>query len=417
MLKNKRKCYKAKKEKLLHKIILSILIIFITLLNNFNAYATEPPEINAKSAIVVEKNTGKIIYEKDSNIQNYPASVTKILTAILVIENCNLDDVVTVSQTAVSQIPSEYVVAPLFIGEQIRVEDLLYALMLKSCNDAAYVLAEHVGGSAQGFADMMNKKAEEIGCKNTHFVNPNGIHNQEHYTTAYDLYLISNYAMKNEIFAKIVSTYEYTLPATNIYKTANRVMTNTNFLIDENSSYYNENVKGIKTGTTLPAGNCLIADVEENGLEYIIVILGAETKESKFDETQKVIDYLSNNYALVKLHEKGEIITSVDVKNATEETKKLNLVISDEIMAMNNIEIKPDEITPEITFTENLVAPISEGQEIGTVKYTVQGIEYTAKLLAANNVEKEKNYDYILIGGLCFVIFLLLITIKGKSKI
>ena len=416
MLKNKRKYCKEKAKKYIYKIALLLLIIFIILINNLNVYAVEPPSINAKSAIVVEKNTEKIMYEKDAYNQNYPASVTKILTAILVIENCNLDDIVTVSQTAISSIPSDYVVAPLFVGEQIRVEDLLYALMLKSCNDAAYALAEHVGGSNQGFADMMNKKAEEIGCKNTHFVNPNGIHNNNHYTTAYDLYLISNYAMKNEIFAKIVSTHEYTLPATNMYKSANRVMVNTNQFINQNSSFYDENVKGIKTGTTNQAGNCLITDVEKNSLEYIIVVLGADNAESKFKETKKMIDYVSNNFALVKLHDKGEIITSVDVKNATEETQKLNLVISDEILAMNNVEVKSDEITPEIKITGNLVAPIQEGQQIGTVKYIVEGIEYTADLVAANNVEKKKNYDYIIVGGICAVVILLFITVKEKSK-
>lgn len=416
MLKNKRKYCKEKAKKNIYKIALLLLIIFIILINNLNVYAVEPPSINAKSAIVVEKNTEKIMYEKDAYNQNYPASVTKILTAILVIENCNLDDIVTVSQTAISSVPSDYVVAPLFVGEQIRVEDLLYALMLKSCNDAAYALAEHVGGSNQGFADMMNKKAEEIGCKNTHFVNPNGIHNNKHYTTAYDLYLISNYAMKNEIFAKIVSTHEYTLPATNMYKSANRVMVNTNQFINQNSSFYDENVKGIKTGTTNQAGNCLITDVEKNGLEYIIVVLGADNAESKFKETKKMIDYVSNNFALVKLHDKGEIITSVDVKNATEETQKLNLVISDEILAMNNVEVKSDEITPEIKITGNLVAPIQEGQQIGTVKYIVEGIEYTADLVAANNVEKKKNYDYIIVGGICAVVILLFITVKEKSK-
>ena len=199
----------------IYKITMIVVLLIVVLTCNTKVYADDELSINAKAALIVETNTGKIIYEKDIYEQNYPASVTKILTAILTIENCELDDVATVSQTAISHIPTGYVIAPLYIGEQITIKDLLYALMLKSANDAAYVLAEHVGGSVEGFSEMMNKKAEELECKNTHFVNPNGIHNQNHYTTAYDMYLISNYAMKNETFKEIVSTYEYTLSPTN----------------------------------------------------------------------------------------------------------------------------------------------------------------------------------------------------------
>ena len=229
-------------------------------------------------------------------IKTYPASVTKVLTAILTIENCKLDDVATVSQTAISHIPTGYVVAPLYINEQITIKDLLYALMLKSANDAAYVLAEHVGGSVEGFSEMMNKKAKELGCKNTHFVNPNGIHDQNHYTTAYDMYLISDYAMKNKTFAKIVSTYEYTLSATNKHPYKNRVMKNTNNFINPKNAFYNKIVKGIKTGTTTQAGNCLITDSENNGLEFITVVLGAETSNSKFTETRKMINYAYDSF-------------------------------------------------------------------------------------------------------------------------
>ena len=154
----------------IYKITMIVVLLIVVLTCNTKVYADDELSINAKAALIVETNTGKIIYEKDIYEQNYPASVTKILTAILTIENCELDDVATVSQTAISHIPTGYVIAPLYIGEQITIKDLLYALMLKSANDAAYVLAEHVGGSVEGFSEMMNKKAEELECKNTHFV-------------------------------------------------------------------------------------------------------------------------------------------------------------------------------------------------------------------------------------------------------
>ncbi len=401
----------------LSTIILTI-ILSIFICNNIKVYAADKLSINAKSALIVERNTGKVIYEKDSNTQNYPASVTKILTAIIVIENCKLTDKVTVSKEAISQVPSEYIVVPLVPGEEITVEDLLYALMLKSANDAAYALAEHVGGSVEGFADIMNKKANEIGCKNSHFVNPNGIHNNDHYTSAYDLYLISNYAMKNETFAKIVSTYQYTLHSTNKHPSSNSVMTNTNQFINPGSGFYNKIVKGIKTGTTNQAGNCLITDSEKDGLEFITVVLGADTSNSKFSETKKMIDYSFNNYELAKVQEKGNVITSVQIDKATEETKDLKLAIDDDVIAMKNVEIKLDEIQPEINISSELVAPIKAGQEIGTVKYSIDGLEYSAKLVAVNDVVKRTYYKEIGIAisvALVLIVFIGMILKKSKK--
>lgn len=399
-----------------YKISVVITVLSIVLFNFFNVYADDELSINAKSALLVETNTGKIIYEKDINEQNYPASTTKILTAILTIENCNLDDTATVSKNAVSSIPTGYVVAPLYVGEQIKVKDLLYALLLKSSNDSAYVLAEHVGGSIEGFAEMMNNKASELGCKNTHFVNPNGIDNKEHYTTAYDMYLITNYAMKNETFANIVATAEYTLPATNKCPSSNRVMKNTNNFVNPNSAYYDEKVKGVKTGTTDLAGNCLITDSADKGLEFIAVVLGAETSNSKFSESEKMIDYAFENYTLSDLHKKGDVIKNIEIKNATKETKNLNLVISDDIKVINNVNTKIAEIEPEVVLNDNIVAPISKGQELGTVKYIVDGVEYNAKLLAENDVEVKTYYAQIGIGvGVFVVVLMFLAAVRRKS--
>lgn len=404
-----------KSKKNIYKIIIAIIFIMTTVLNNFQVYADSDISVNAKAALMIEKNTGKIIYEDSAKEKKYPASVTKILTAILVLENCELDDVATVSEKSISNIPSGYVIAPLFAGEKMSIEDLLYALMLKSANDAAYVLAEHVGGSVEGFSDMMNKKAKELGCENTHFVNPNGIHNEEHYTTAYDLYLISKYAMQNEKFAKIVSTYQYTLSATNKYPNKDRVMQSTNYFLNPKSKFYNENVKGIKTGTTLEAGNCLITEITKDGFDYITVVLGAETSESKFSETQKMIKYAFDNYKFTNLHSKGDVIENIEVEKATKETKNLNLVISDDITVINNIKIKENEMKSEITLNDNIKAPIVQGQELGSIKYSVDGLEYNAKLLAQNEVEHEKYYVQILIGStIAFCILVIILKIKRK---
>ena len=404
--------------KKIYKTIIILINLVIVMSTITNVYAADELSVNANASLIVETNSGKIIYEDNAETQNYPASLTKILTAILVLENCELDDIVTVSKSAVSNIPPSYVVAPLFVGEQMRVEDLLYALLLKSSNDAAYVLAEHVGGSVEGFSDMMNKKAEELGCKNTHFVNPNGIHNNEHYTTAYDMYLISKYAMENEEFVKIVSTYQYTLPATNRYSNSDRVMKNTNEFVNPNSKYYDENAKGIKTGTTLEAGNCLITDIEKNNFDVIVVVLGAKTRESKFSETSKMMNYMFDNYTTTEVHKKGDIIKNIDVDKATENTKNLNIIISDDISVINNVDIDVSSIEPEIILNQDIVAPISEGQELGIIKYTVDGMEYEAKLVAEKNVERKFENDKMLIGCVeIFIIFCLILCALKKKKI
>ena len=183
-----------------------ILVAFLILLNFPLLSFASDISINSKAAVLVEYNTGKILYEKNSTQKIYPASTTKIMTALLVLENCTLTDMVTVSPTALESIPDGYVTCNLQVGEEISVEDLMYALMVPSANDAACVLAEHVAGSVQAFSNMMNQKALDLGCTNTHFVNPNGIHDDAHYSTAYDMYLIANEAVKNPLLKKFITT-------------------------------------------------------------------------------------------------------------------------------------------------------------------------------------------------------------------
>ena len=402
-------------KKILRNVLTSTLFLCI-IFTNLSIFAAEELKVEAEAAIIAEPITGKIIYETESEEQNYPASVTKILTAILVLENCKLDDVATCSQTALSNIPSAYVVAPLMVGEEMRVEDLLYALMLKSANDAAYVLAEHVGKTTEGFSEMMNNKAKEIGCKGTHFVNPNGVHSDNHYTTAYDMYLIAKYAMQNEEFRKIVSTEEYTLPATNKYTATDRVMKNTNYFLNKNSKFYNENVKGIKTGTTTQAGNCLVTDFEKDGIEFIAVILGAKTSDSKFSETEKMLDFAYENYEFTKMHDKDDVIRTVEIKKATKDTKDLIVLIDDTIEVLKKKEVSNDDITPDIKINDNLEAPISKGQEIGTITYKVEDIEYSAKLIAGRDVVKKTYYKEIGMIFLALIVILFIIRTININK-
>ena len=405
-----------------------LLIVILTIIVNFvfctNIYADEL-NINAESAISVEMSTGKVVYEKDAHKRMYPASTTKVMTALLVLENCDLNEKAKVSYDAIQAVPQGYSTANLQVGEEVSIKDLLYVLMIPSANEAANVLAEHVAGSVDSFATMMNTRAEELGCETTHFVNPNGIHNENHYSSAYDLYLIAKEAMKNETFRKIVSTSKYTLPATDSYPNTDRAFVNTNKLIVYNPSnradnYYYKDAIGIKTGHTTEAGNCLISAASKDGLEFINVVLNAQITEDglnhRFVDSIDIFNYDYNNYELVKLNEEDSKLENIEIKNATKETKNLEVHIKDSIDILKNKEINIDEIKPEIVYKENLLAPISKGDVIGNIKYNVDGIEYSSNLTAASDVEQSYLWGYVLIIGLIFAIFILFVRPKRKKK-
>lgn len=359
-------------------IFLIIYLVINILLNSYSYGAT----FNADSPAVIlfNSNTGKILYEKNAYETEYPASTTKIMTAILTIENCNLEDTTTVSSNA-TILPADYVSAHLQPGEVLSIYDLLHLLLIVSANDSANVLAEHIGGSIDNFVNMMNNKAKEIGCKNTHFVNPYGAHNLNHYTTAYDLCLIANYAMKNDTFRNLVSIKSYTVPATNMY--SERKLTNTNLLLQKinqktktDNIYYYEYTTGIKTGYTPEAKNCLVASAKKDNVEYILVILGANDHETdnnsqRFSDAKKLFQTAFNNYTLSTVKKTGDIITTIKIPNANIFSKKLDLTISNDISILfENTDLKK-EITPEINLYEDKIqAPISKGDVLGTIRYT-----------------------------------------------
>ena len=410
-----------KQKKILLVLIIVVIINFIFCLS---VHAVEP-NINAEGAISVELSTGKIVYEKNAHQKMYPASTTKVMTALLVLENCNLDEKAKVSYESIQAVPEGYSNANLQVGEEMSVKDLLYALMLPSANEAANVLAEHVAGSVESFSTMMNTRAEELGCETTHFVNPNGIHNENHYSSAYDLYLIAKEAMKNDTFRKIVSTTKYTLPATEIYPNNDRTYTNTNKLIIYNSSnradnYYYKDAIGIKTGFTSQAGNCLISAASRDGLEFINVVLNAKLTDDglsyRFLDSIELFNYDYDNYEFATLKQADDIIESIEIKNATKDTKNLDVHIKDSITVLRNKEMSLETITPEITYKENLIAPIIKGEEIGEIKYNVEEIEYTSKLVAGSDVEKSNLSIYLIISGGIVLIFAIILMPKKKTK-
>ena len=234
--------------------------------------------VAAKAALLIDLNTGRAVYEQDADERVYPASLTKIMTCLLALENGNLSDVVTVSASALDDLDADSSVAGLQVGEQMTLENLLYCMMVVSGNDACNVIAEHIAGSVADFVRMMNQRAYELGCLNTHFSNPHGLHDESHYTTARDLSIITQAALKSENFRQIVDTYEYQLPDDNMRQNIPKLKT-TNMLIYRslsNTLYY-PRAHGIKTGYTSQAGRCVISEATGDGLDLLGIVCGAAT--------------------------------------------------------------------------------------------------------------------------------------------
>jgi len=390
-----------------------------SLKTNDSTLSSENLYIFSNAAILIDSNSGKTLYEKNSTKKVYPASTTKILTAIIAIENIeNLQETTTVNYSAISVIPSGYSSAYLSKGEIISIEYLLQAFLIHSANEAGNVLAEHVSGNIEKFVELMNKKVAEIGCKNTHFVNTNGIHDENHYTTAEDLALITKYCMKNQTFRNIVSMKSCTIPKTN--KSGERYYKNTNDLINPSSEYYLEDCIGIKTGYTTPAQNCLISACNKDGLELIAVVLGAphidSGKSTRYIDSLELYNYGYSKYSFKKIASKGEIVYNIDIKNATQDTRNLGLILENDILALVNRQ--NENINYTIQLKDNLSAPISKNSVLGNITYSSEGIEYTENLIASQDVYKSNFFIFILglIIALIIIIILNIINMRIKIK-
>ena len=256
------------------------------------------PTINSRAAIVYDRSTGSILFGKSENEKRKMASTTKIMTAIIVIENCNLDDIVTVSSKAAGTGGSRL---GLKTNDEISIRDLLYGLMLCSGNDAAVALAEHVSGNLEGFASLMNKKCGLLGLTSTHFVTPHGLDNDDHYTTAYELAVLTNYALKNNTFYKYVGTKTYTVSINGHPKN----LSNTNELLGNLNGVY-----GVKTGFTNGANRCLVTAVKRDNMDLICIVLGADTKKDRTQDSIKLIEYTFQQFKMINISEK--IMTEFD---------------------------------------------------------------------------------------------------------
>ena len=254
-----------------------------------NSALDQLPIINSRAYAVIDRASNTLLIRKNENQKKKMASTTKIMTALIVIEHSNLSDTIEVSKKAANTGGSRL---GLKSGDKITVYDLLYGLMMRSGNDAAVALAEYVAGSISNFANLMNEKAKLLGLSSTHFVTPHGLDEDEHYTTAYELAILSNYAMNNEIFARIVGTKNYTITINGYPKT----LTNTNELLGALNGVY-----GIKTGFTNGANRCLVTCCKRGDMDIICVVLGADSKKYRTSDSIKLIEYAFHNFTYVDI--------------------------------------------------------------------------------------------------------------------
>lgn len=401
------------KLKLKKLLLVSFVFLFVLLQASFVFATSEKPDLTSQAAILLDSKTKKILYAKNENEKMYPASTTKIMTAILTIENCNLDEMVTVSYDTVMSIPEGYVSASLQVDEQLTVEQLLQLLLVHSANDAANALAEHVGGSIPSFVSMMNTKVHELGLTNTHFTNSFGMHDENHYTTAQDLAMMMRYCIKNETFRRLAGRASCSIPATN--KSDVRTYESTNkLLVPNNENYYSYLTCG-KTGYTSQAGECLVSCSYKDNLELICVVLGSpvttedDVSSTRFSETKALYEYGYNNYSIQPLWNENDIITQIEIPNGSKDTKNLDLLANTTIHALLANSVSKDELTFEINLKSDIQAPIGQGEILGSVSYTVDGITYKSNLIASHLVKKSELLFYLIAMGIVFLILILLL--------
>lgn len=353
--------------------------------------------ISADSAIVMEASTGLILYEKKANKTHYPASITKIMTTLLCLENSSLDDVVTFSKEAVYGIEPGSSHIAIDVGEKLTMKDTLYGIMLESANEACLGAAEHVAGSIDAFVDMMNEKAKELGCKNTHFVNPNGLHDDNHYTTAYDMALISQAALKNETFREITGTKSYTIPKTNLKGPRTWIKNHHQMLNGYKYPQYEyDYCIGGKTGYTIRAGHTLVTFAKKDGMTLICVLMKADgptAASNEYTDTKCLLDFGFKNYKNYSLSA-SETKTDTDtVPLFTRYSTLFNTANVPLYISKNSSIILPkgvDLSQTERSLSYNTLTGFKEGENIvGTVTYTYDGKTVGSGDIIYNNVKTD----------------------------
>ncbi|MCI8760854.1 MAG: D-alanyl-D-alanine carboxypeptidase [Clostridia bacterium] len=353
------------------------------------------PKVNSRSCVVLDRNSNMILYGKNEKNQVKMASTTKIMTAIVVIENTSLDKTVEVSKKAAGTGGSRL---GLKTGDKITIRDLLYGLMLCSGNDAAVCLAESVAGSVSEFSNLMNAKAQELGLLNSHFESPHGLDSNGHYTTAYELALLSNYALKNQTFLAIVGTKNYTVTINGYPKN----LSNTNELLGNLNGVY-----GIKTGFTNGANRCLVTACKRGDLDIICVVLGADTKNFRTKDSIKLIEYSFKTYEYFNLKDFVNDYVS-DWQNQNSDyffiekgfSNHLEIKVDSSLQDNPIIPIKKDLISSveiNLSINSTMQSPVNEGDLLGKLKVFSQGTDIAEFDVFSNTMVRKNNmFDYML---------------------
>jgi len=373
------------------------------------AHAAPAPEIMAGAALLMDAANDEVLFEKNADQKMYPASLTKVMTALLVLEevdagHLSLDQVITASNTFSAGLTANGSTQDIQAGEQMSLRDLLYCLLVASANEASNILAETVDGSVSAFVERMNQRALALGCVNTHFANPHGLHDDDHYTTAHDIYLIARAAMENDTFRTIVSTRSYEIPATNMHKA--RLFYSTNALLVTwyyRESYVYDKTIGIKTGTTDEGGYCLLSAAED-GEDYLIsVVLNAPLLEKEdggsdrrqFTESRELFKWGFSNFTRRQIVDTATPLAQVDV--TLSQTDHVLVRPAHQLERTLPRDLKLEDIKQEITLdAETVQAPVSAGQVLGKLTLTYQGEELgTVDLVAVSGAERSRLLYYL----------------------
>lgn len=367
----------------------------------------EEISVKAKGALLIDLNTGAAVYEKDAHKELYPASLTKIMTALLTLDaidagKLTLDQSITVSSSALEGLSADGSSAGIKAGEVLTVEQLLYCMLVVSANEACDVLAEAVSGSVSAFVEQMNAKATELGCENTHFVNPNGLHDPQHYTSAWDLYLMTRAAMEYDEFMTICDTADVVIPATNLSPERHLYTTNNLLSSWRVIGYRNREAHGIKTGSTTEAGHCLVSSAARGSLHFLSVVLGAERVETNgvgdlqsFSETTRLFNWGFENFSYQTVLKSDEVLKEVEVSLS----RKVNYVTvhpAQDLVVLLPKDVAAEDLERTLVLQTPVEAPIQEGDVLGTVELSHDGKVYgKVDLLALNDVEASRLLTFL----------------------
>ncbi|KAA9026189.1 D-alanyl-D-alanine carboxypeptidase family protein [Niallia endozanthoxylica] len=373
------------------KRLVSILLAFMLLIAIAVPFASAEEKSvqlaeNVKSAILIERDTGKVLYEKNSNEQLPPASMTKVMTMLLIMEaldegKLTMNEKVRASEYAASMGGSQIFLEP---GEEMTVQEMLKGIAIGSGNDASVAMAERIAGSEDAFVDMMNKKAKELGLKDTKFKNTTGLPVEDHYSTAYDMAIMSKELLKYEDITKFTGTYEAYLRENTDKKFW---LVNTNKLV----RFY-PGVDGLKTGFTREAMYCLTATAEKDGMRVIAVVFGAPTSKERNAQVTKMLDYAFNQYKTHPIFERNHVMGAAKVSKG--QKKKVEMVTSESISLLTKKGETIEDVKQKVTLKKDLKAPIKKGDQIGTLTIKKNGETLVkSPLLAKENIDEASWWD------------------------